>query len=366
MPIAATTAASDPNFGRGARPRPTWWTRFREFLRPPRRLKFTREGRYFFFISLAVGFAAVNTGNNLLYLLLGMTLSLIVASGLLSELTLRRLTVRRGLPGEIYAERPFLVGVELLNQKRRASSYSIEIEDRADGVLLEKKCYFLKIPPERTQHTSYRFAFATRGLHHFESVQLSTKFPFALFRKSKSVPLADEVLVYPARVDVSDLLAGASVGVGEAPSRRAGSGEDFFAIRELRLGEDPRTIHWKSTARAGRLMVREAEEASSRRVTLCLDNHNRDPLDKTHAAAIERAIARTASLAAHFIERGYRVRVVTRTAQVAEGAGRAHLRAILRTLALLDVPSGGTVEPLTARPTERAIFVSAGPPKGTP
>ena len=59
-----------------------WWSR----RRPPRKLKFTREGKFFVGITLGVGFAAINTGNNLLYLLLGMLLSLIVLSGVMSEL----------------------------------------------------------------------------------------------------------------------------------------------------------------------------------------------------------------------------------------------------------------------------------------
>ena len=59
-------------------------------MSPPRKLKFTREGKYYLGITLGVGFAAINTGNNLLYLLLGMLLSLIVVSGVMSDLSLRR------------------------------------------------------------------------------------------------------------------------------------------------------------------------------------------------------------------------------------------------------------------------------------
>src|SRR3954451_22169961 len=77
-----------------AAPRTPWWRR----LRPPRRLSFTREGRIIVILSVGVGFAAINTGNNLLYLLLGWLLSFIIASGILSELTLQRLTLPRPPP----------------------------------------------------------------------------------------------------------------------------------------------------------------------------------------------------------------------------------------------------------------------------
>ena len=77
--------------------------RLRRWLRPPRRLEFTREGKYFVAITVGVGFAAINTGNNLLYLLLGMMLSFIIASGILSELSLRELAVMRTPPDAVYA-----------------------------------------------------------------------------------------------------------------------------------------------------------------------------------------------------------------------------------------------------------------------
>src|SRR5262245_81585 len=80
------------------------WSR----LKTSRRLKFTREGKFFVGITLGVGFAAINTGNNLLYLLLGMLLALIIVSGLMSELSLRDLTVIRRLPLRAQVARPHL------------------------------------------------------------------------------------------------------------------------------------------------------------------------------------------------------------------------------------------------------------------
>ena len=103
------------------------WQRIRRRLRPPRRLTFTREGRIIVILSVGVGFAAINTGNNLLYLLLGWLLSFIVASGELSEQTLRGLTVERRPPPRIHAGEPFLMEVVIKNAKPRRASYSIEV-----------------------------------------------------------------------------------------------------------------------------------------------------------------------------------------------------------------------------------------------
>src|SRR3954454_22538212 len=62
-----------------------------------RHLKFTREGKLFVFVTLGLGFGAVNTGTNLMYLVFGFMLSLIVLSGILSEHALRKLRITRRL-----------------------------------------------------------------------------------------------------------------------------------------------------------------------------------------------------------------------------------------------------------------------------
>ena len=140
---------------------PRWWRR----LRPPRRLSFTREGRLIVILSVGVGFAAINTGNNLLYLLLGWLLSFIIASGILSEMTLKRLSVERRPPPRLFAAEPFLMEVVIKNAKTNRASFSIEVEDLIGKTPIDKRCYFLKIPAGKTQRTSYRHTYARRGLY---------------------------------------------------------------------------------------------------------------------------------------------------------------------------------------------------------
>ena len=94
--------------------------RFFRRWKPPRKLKFTREGKYYLGITLGVGFAAINTGNNLLYLLLGMLLSLIVVSGVMSDLSLRQLTVQRRLPTRAQVGRAHLGVDGALHRKLKA------------------------------------------------------------------------------------------------------------------------------------------------------------------------------------------------------------------------------------------------------
>ncbi|HEU0032216.1 MAG TPA: hypothetical protein VFQ53_16390, partial [Kofleriaceae bacterium] len=216
-----------------------FWARVRKKLRPPRRLRFTREGRIIVLLSIGIGFAAINTGNNLLYLLLAWLLSFIIASGVLSEMTLRRLTVERRPPPRIFAGEPFLMEVVIKNGKPKRASYSIEVEDLQGKTPIDKRCYFLKIPEAKSQRTSYRHTFVRRGLYTLTGYRIATKFPFALFRKSRDVDAPLEVLVYPARVPVPRPPPRAATR-GDAVADKLGRRGEFFGLRERRVGDDRR------------------------------------------------------------------------------------------------------------------------------
>ncbi|MBA3396042.1 MAG: DUF58 domain-containing protein [Deltaproteobacteria bacterium] len=322
------------------------WSRLRRKLRPPRRLRFTREGRVIVLLSIGVGFAAINTGNNLLYLLLGWLLSFIIASGILSELTLKKLSVSRRPPPRVFAGEPFLMEVVIENAKQNRASFSIEVEDLVGTTPLDKRCYFLKIPAAKSQRTSYRHTFIRRGLYTMSGYRLATKFPFALFRKSRDVDAPLEVLVYPARVTVPRPTP-RTTSRGETSANRLGRRGEFFGLRERRVGDDRRDIHWRSSARTGRLLVREYEDELARRVVIGVDNALPNtvreaaadgaitPAGEAQVAAVERAISVAASLAAAYIEVGWSVELCARGTHIPAGVGRIHEAKIQRALALL-------------------------------
>jgi uncharacterized protein (DUF58 family) len=319
-------------------------------LRPPRRLSFTREGRLIVVLAVGVGFAAINTGNNLLYLLLGWLLSFIIASGLLSELTLKRLVVERRPPPRVFAGEPFLMEVAITNDKPRRASFSIEVEDLVGTTPLDKRCYFLKIPAAKSQRTSYRHTFARRGLYTLTGYRVATKFPFALFRKSRDVDAPLDVLVYPARTAVPRPPPRTEAR-GETTANRTGRRGEFFGLREHRSGDDRRDVHWRSSARTGRLLVREYEDEHARKVVIGVDNSLpeavRDavtdsaltPAFELAVAAVERAISVAASLAAVHLEVGWTVELCARGCHIPAGSGRLHEAKIARALALLPYVS---------------------------
>ena len=324
-----------------------WFGRFRRALRPPRRLKFTREGKFFVGITLGVGFAAINTANNLLYLLLGMLLALIVVSGVMSEISLRDLTVVRRLPQRAQVGRAHLVEIEVFNNKGRIPSYAIEVEDLRAGQPADKRCFFLKISPKSAQVAAYRRTPTKRGRDAHVGFRIATRFPFGLFEKSRELHSTGELIIYPA-VDAVRLpppVGGRSAGSEGVGGR--GTSEEFLGLKPMRHGEDPRDIYWRKST-TGQLVIRERAREARPDVTLPLD------VDKPAAAGtewdvlFERRIRELASRAVAHLKRGDAVAVRTGRGISARADRLAGADPILRYLALVQAEPSAPASAATA------------------
>ncbi len=305
-------------------------------IRPPRRRKFTREGKFFVGITLGVGFAAINTANNLLYLLLGMLLALIVVSGVMSELSLRDLTVVRRLPLRAQVGRAHLVEIEVFNHKERVPSYAIEVEDLRSGQPADKRCFFLKISPHSAQVAAYRRTPARRGRDAHVGFRIATRFPFGLFEKSREVRAAGELVIYPA-IDVLHL---PPAPVGHAPGSELtssrGHGDEFLGLKTMRTGDDPRDVHWRKSAAAGQLLLRERARESRPDVVLTLDAIRPAAAGDDWEAGFERRVREVASRAVAHLKRGDRVSVLATGVGSVRADRTVGADPLLRYLALLE------------------------------
>lgn len=306
------------------------------FFRPPRKLKFTREGKYYLGITLGVGFAAINTGNNLLYLLLGMLLSLMLVSGVMSELSLRHLTVTRRLPVRAQVGRAHLVEIEVYNHKKRVPSYAIEVEDLRAGQPADKRCFFLKISPSSAQVAAYRRTPAKRGRDRHTGFRVATRFPFGLFEKSREVDSEGDLVIYPA-VDPVRLPP-------EEPGRRSGGvgtagrggSDETHSLRLMREGDDPRDIYWRKSTLREQLILRERTRETRPDVQLVIDTLRPKSADESFAPQFEKRIREIASTAVAHIKRGDGVVVATTIGERVRGDKNLGSDPILRFLALLN------------------------------
>ena len=229
-------------------------------LVPARTLRPTREGWWCLFAAVGVGFAAVSTANNLLYLLEAMLLGLVVVSGLLSEMSMRGLRLSLRVPDEVFAGRPAPFAVVVVNDKRRLPSYSLALSAPGHGEIVR---YLTRLRAGEERLIAWETTFPTRGRATLPALRVTTRFPFGLFAKSAPVTLGAEVIVYPALRPVPSEIWRRAPGATFTSPRRAGHGHGLRDLREYRAGDDPRLIHWRLSAKRRALVVRELEEETT-------------------------------------------------------------------------------------------------------
>jgi len=277
--------------------------------------KVTREGLVYLGGIFVVALAALNTGNNLLFMVLACLLAGVLISGMLSRMVLSGIDIRLELPEHIFAERAVMAIAELHNTKQMMPSFSISLVSegkpktkKPSGTnppppILEQPIYFPHIPHGQTVRQNVELTFPRRGVYRQDAFGLRTKFPFGFLQKTRHVASDVEAVVFPPVHPTEEFYEILPLVSGELESYQRGRGHDLYAIRDYQFNDSARHVDWKASARTGALQVREYAREDERRVLLAfdpyLDPSNTDPQS---AQQFERAVALCAGLAWHFHE----------------------------------------------------------------
>jgi uncharacterized protein (DUF58 family) len=245
----------------------------------PRKLDITREGKWIIGIALLLGIAAINTGNNLLYLVLSLVISLITVSGILSEATLRSVQVDRRYPRELTAGEPTLLRAEVHNRKPRRA-FNIEVREIVDGDELPlRPGFLLSLDPEQTGQCFQVVEAQRRGPLRTVGLSISTTYPFGFARKSRFLPEPAHFVALPPVKPPEVATRGGRAEGDHERARRLGQGGEFRGLREARQGDSLRDIHWKVSARRDRLIAREWESEATRVVIVRFEHFASAPPD---------------------------------------------------------------------------------------
>lgn len=274
----------------------------------------TREGVIYVVGILVVTGASLNTGNNLLYMVLGVLLGGLLISGLLSRLVLSGVEVRLELPEHIFAGRPVQAIAELHNAKRTMPSFSISLVSAETPKpakqalaplpkILDRPVYFPHIPRQQTVRQNVELMFPNRGVYRQEALGLRTKFPFGFLEKTRRVNSDIEAIVYPRVDPTEEFYEILPLVSGEIESYQRGRGHDLYAIRDYQVNDSARHVDWKASARTGALQVKEYAREDERRVMLVFDPYaGPEAMDAAATEQFERAVNLCAGLAWHFYE----------------------------------------------------------------
>ena len=248
------------------------------------RSRLTREGWYYVAFTLFILGGAALREVNLLVVMGGLMVAPIVFGWRFSSLCLRRISVQRRLPHRVFAGTPTHVTLDVTNGRRRTTSWVLRIDEllqlRKKGVRRSRlkgtaTCIVDYVNPRATASATYRAQFNQRGQYEFGTVLISTQFPLGLVRSTKIVRVADSLLVLPRIGRLlpgwNTLLDSDKVGLQHSTSRQGHVDGDYYGLRDWQSGDNRRWIHWRTTARIGKLAVRQFERKNKPDLALVLD-----------------------------------------------------------------------------------------------
>jgi uncharacterized protein (DUF58 family) len=342
----------------------------------------TSGGGVFLVIIVVVGFAAWNTGNNLLFLVFSLLCSTLFVGWMAARMSLRDLTVSARFPDHIFAAEEAPVIVTLRNNKRVLPSFSVLVEARGpsneDANLKKRRryakrvlAYFSYVPHRSAAEQRVEQLFPTRGHVLIDGFELSTRFPFGFFRRRRRLRARNvDIVVYPKPEVISDELHLLPMYAGRMPAMRRGAGHDLFSMRDYQPQDDLRHIDWKATARSRRLTVREFTSEDEKRITIVLDTRLPRVGGGDLSERFERGVVQAASLLKHFVDERAEVRLVLGEEVGPFGSGTEQLYRCLRRLALVT-PNDGAERELVhagrdAVEHDYAILLTAAAPGSIP
>jgi uncharacterized protein (DUF58 family) len=335
--------------------------------------RITRDGWIYILGIVLVALAAINTGNNLLFLILASLIASILMSGILSSITLAGVELKLHLPEHIFAGQSVRASVELRNEKLTLPSFSLRVEaaktkNQPAAAMLETPIYFPYLPRQQAVKQSVPLLFLQRGVYRQEAFKILTRFPFGFLQKARRMDLATEALVYPAVAASSEFLEVLPGLQGAMESHAKGRGQDLYALRGYLPNDSARHVHWKASARFGSLMVREFAREDDCRVLLVFDPQSAAAAATSQSNekdSFERAVTFCAALAWNFHERNAQLEFRSADASTPPAPASENIFAILRHLALVQ-PIAPDSRPellnqLAADPNSFKIIVTSQP-----
>ncbi len=339
----------------------------------------TREGIVYLVVALVIGVAALNTGNNLLFIVLAAMLAAVIASGVASAGVLRGLELEVSLPAHSFAASPVNGRLTLTNTRRSSPSFSVSVvpprqkkkgkkhwewqrsafgfpfkrppdkqwfrlqdwdvrrveDEPLQSGILTGPVYFPYLAAKASGTAEMELNFRRRGRYQQNGFGVATRFPFSFLIKTRLLPLEREVIVYPSVDPTDEFFEVLPMITGEFEAFVRGRGYGLYRIREYAPGDTARHVHWKATAKTQSLKVREFTREDERKLRIVFDN---PPPEAVSPENYENAVALAASLAWHFGQED------TDLCFAAAGySGAADLHEFLRYLALIEPRDGAPV-----------------------
>lgn len=312
-------------------------------------LHITKVGLWFLIFLLVVAVGATNTGNNGLFLVLAVMGGAVLASDVAGRFNVRALEIDLSAPTEIFANSPSHLNVEVTNRGRCPPRWMLVVAvepgdivprsstPRSDEPHRRARPFLIVHLPSRSESRGHiEVMMRRRGRWRVRYAHATSLFPLGFFRRGRRYLADAEILVYPEIYSPSGSRPARLGKTGDEPTRRRGWGHDLLGLRAFRHGDDPRSIHWKQTARTGDLVFKERETEENRRLLIIFDNAVGKLEDTTRRKRFERLVSEAATAALDHLDNGYEVSLLSRDADLPYASGQQQRRRLLEALALIE------------------------------
>ena len=284
-------------------------------------VRLTATGAAAVALLLAAGIVAVNSGNNLLFLVVASLLALFALSGVLGHTNLRSLGVRVAPPGEIYAGQPASCALLVANPRRRVTSFLVSLSGHGPGGTI------LELAPGRSAPLPLLLTFPARGRRPWPLVRVTSEFPFGLIERGGLAQPEGTCLVYPRPLAVPwEVLEGAEREGDHASRNAPGVDGDYRGLRAYLPGDRLSRIRWSSWLSRQRLETKEFEAEGGAPVTFTWTG--------VPGPGPEERLGQLTWLVRTALRRGRSVGIALPGRVIQPGAGPAHRAALLEALAL--------------------------------
>jgi len=231
-------------------------------------VRLTKVGTTYILGTIVLAIAALNTGNNAIYIGVAFMLGCLLLSGIASKGGLKHLHVEVGAIDEAWAGKPADGTLRIRNASRiwNARDVVFVSADLAAPALVP-------VLPRRSDVTiPVQFLFQRRGVVEVKTLDSYTRYPFGFFLKKRRLRVHSEAVVYPRIHPEQTMRERFRTVTGEETTEpRPGEGPEIHSFRDYSRGDSLRHIHWKKSASLGRWIMKQNEAEGTRAVQVVVD-----------------------------------------------------------------------------------------------